>query len=206
MYCLFCNKKFTTKGSKTLHENSCKDNPNRIPGFWENPDYKLKKRNIALSQPKRTEEVKNKISESMKKFYSNNENRELQSLAMKKAVENNPESYSDKNIVGRSEHFTVDGVRYNSTWEYEVTKYLEKENIKWKRSKLKPVPYLWENKWHLYFPDFLLEDLNCYIEVKGYETERDRAKWKYSDKKVILIKQKEIDMIKKGCYDLQMAL
>ena len=61
------------------------------------------------------------------------------------------------------------------------------------------VQYFWNNSWHLYFPDFYLEDYNMYIEIKGYETERDQYKWKVIDN-LIIFKKEEIKFIKEqGC-------
>ena len=105
--------------------------------------------------------------------------------------------------AGRSKHFEVNGVRFNSTWEYIVAQYLDLHNIKWTRKGIKPIPYLWNDSWHLYFPDFLIETADIYIEVKGYETERDRVKWKYSDKPVLVIKKKEVDSINNNLYNVQ---
>jgi hypothetical protein len=42
--------------------------------------------------------------------------------------------------------------------------------------------------------------LDLYIEVKGYETDRDRAKWKYFPKKLRVIRSKDIKEIRKGCF------
>ena len=46
-----------------------------------------------------------------------------------------------------------------------------------------------------------LTDYNVYIEVKGYETERDYIKWK-SLFNLIIIKRKEINDIKNSQYNI----
>lgn len=195
MRCIYCNKSFieTRKRYQSSalknHQARCTENPNRV-----------------LQTSKTPEETHKKIGRRTKEYFSNPDNRKKHSVIMSQAVLANPESYSDKNVVGRSKHFTVDGVRYNSTWEYEVSKYLNDKNIKWQRSKIKPIPYLWKNTWHLYFPDFFLPEHNIYLEVKGYETDRDREKWKQADKPILVVKQKEIDLIKKNCYDILMEV
>lgn len=190
MKCQYCSNTFDkAPNSLKNHESRCSSNPNR----------KLQK----CVDPLKLEELRKLKSETTKKWYSDPKNREKFSAVMKKAVLNHPESYSDNNIVGRSKHFTVEGIRYNSTWEYLVAQLLDEQGIKWQRSKIKPISYQWNDKWHLYFPDFLLNDLDVYIEVKGYETDRDRAKWEQSDKKVLVIKQKDIDRIKRNEYHIQ---
>ena len=119
MICVYCNKSYEhvkqqhkTRALKN-HQSRCYKNPNR-----------------KLQTQKISNETKRKLSEKAKEYYSKEENRKKHSLIMKHAVINNPESYSDKNIVGRSKHFTIDGIRYNSSWEYEVALYLTEMNIK----------------------------------------------------------------------------
>lgn len=189
MQCIFCQRTFDSvserykTSSLKNHQIRCSKNPNRVLQKWKNPEKARK--NIIKNSKNRTEEYRKKHSE-----------------AMKNAVLKYPESYSDKNIVGRSKHFTIDGVRYNSTWEYEVAKYLTEQNILWKRNGLEPEKYFWNDNWHFYFPDFYLEEFDCYVEVKGYETERDRQKWKHSKKRVVVIKQNELEKIKNKTYDI----
>lgn len=66
----------------------------------------------------------------------------------------------------------------DGTWEEKVAIYLDSLGVKWKRNT-KRFEYVHPNgKNATYCPDFWVEDWECFIEVKGYETEVDRAKWK----------------------------
>ena len=47
----------------------------------------------------------------------------------------------------------------------------------------------WKGKFHLYFPDFFLIDKNEYVEVKGYKTDRDEAKWSQVSNLVVIEKE-----------------
>lgn len=213
MNCKFCEKQCKNKNSLINHQRLCKLNPDRQltwmqqqinlgkNGFERSDEYRERQRIAALNRPPMSEETKQKIRENSQN--KTQRYRDNHSKVMREAVKRNPESYSDKNIVGRSRHFEVNGVRYNSTWEFVVAEFLTSQNIKWKRSGIKPENYQWNDKWHLYFPDFLLEEYDCYIEVKGYETERDRAKWSQSSKTVIVIRQEQINQIKKGSFILE---
>ncbi len=59
--------------------------------------------------------------------------------------------------------------------------------------------YEWNGeRW--YHPDFYIPSLDLYVEVKGYETDRDRAKWLHFPKKLCIIRQVEIRQIRKGCF------
>lgn len=215
MNCKYCNKLCKNHLSLSAHQRLCKNNPNKQLSWLEKQilagvrlphldslKFKEKQRQIRLSQPPLSEETKRKISIKSKAIQNTPEYKEKHSSIMKEVVLKYPESYSDNNVVGRSKHFTVDGIRYNSTWEYEVAKFLTDSNILWERKGIKPENYYWNNSWHLYFPDFYLPEYDCYIEVKGYETERDREKWLGSSKKVIVLKEKELKLIKEGKYTL----
>lgn len=46
----------------------------------------------------------------------------------------------------------------------------------WQRCK-ESFGYEFENKKRKYTPDFYLPESNEYVEVKGYKTEKDLAKW-----------------------------
>lgn len=119
---------------------------------------------------------------------------------MRQAVLDNPDSYSKKNVSGRVKMIEYNGNTYKGMWECVFAKYLTENNIKFLQPS-SPFPYEFEGKWHLYFPDFYLEDLNVYVEVKGYERPRDLAKWN-SVENLIVVKQKHIDLIKSGNYSI----
>ena len=52
--------------------------------------------------------------------------------------------------------------------------------------------YIFEGKEHSYFPDFVIENMDIYIEVKGYQTLKDDAKWNQFPKKLLVIKKNDI--------------
>ena len=100
-------------------------------------------------------------------------------------------------ICGRSKKYThvspiAGTIKVDGTWEVKVAEHLDKIEVKWVRNK---------KRWHYirpdgreatYQPDFFVEDWNTYIEVKGYETELDWAKWSQFNEKLIVIKKKEL--------------
>ena len=75
--------------------------------------------------------------------------------------------------------------------ELEYAKWLDDNNIKWRRPKEKFV-YKFEEKEHYYTPDFYLIDTEEYIEIKGYETEKGRCKWRDIPFKLRVIKGEEL--------------
>lgn len=68
------------------------------------------------------------------------------------------------------------GISFYGKWEVAYAQYLDKVNIKWRRPT-EIFPYEFEGTKHHYTPDFYLEELDLWIEIKGYETEKDRVKW-----------------------------
>jgi hypothetical protein len=80
-------------------------------------------------------------------------------------------------------------------WELIVAKYFDKLNIKWTKNK-KRFKYIFENKDRFYTPDFYLFDSDMYIEVKGYETNLDKAKWEQFPEKLEVWKKEKIKEIK----------
>ena len=79
---------------------------------------------------------------------------------------------------------------------------LDENKIKWTNNIDNGFKYEWNGGIHIYFPDFYLIDYDVYIEVKGYERERDRCKWK-SLNNLIIIKKKEIKEILNNSYIAQ---
>lgn len=65
-------------------------------------------------------------------------------------------------------------------WEVEFAKILDKKNIKQVYTKDK-FDYLYNKEIHKYNPDFYLSEFDTYVEIKGYPTKRDYAKWSTSN-------------------------
>jgi hypothetical protein len=117
--------------------------------------------------------------------------------SMKRAVENNPESYSSSNR-GRTKQIIIDGIKLQGQWEVDFYNWAKNQGLEPKRPA-ESFTYEW-NGTRSYFPDFYIESLDMYVEVKGYETDRDRAKWLTFPKKLRIIKEEEIKQIRQGCF------
>jgi hypothetical protein len=88
-------------------------------------------------------------------------------------------------------------IKVDGTWEIEVAKYLDRIGVKWKRNKNR-FAYTYEGKERFYTPDFYIEDIDSYLEVKGFETDKDRSKWNQFNHKLLIWKKQEIKAIKNG--------
>lgn len=220
LYCKFCEKECKNKNSLVQHQIRCKDNPNRIfiknnlegykmkvkKGLAEPSNQYIKAKKLGLPKPEVSDETRKKLSLSSKNRKWTDEMRENHSKAMLKAVERNPESYSSKNVSGRCKHFYVtdsynNDVVLKGTWELLVSDLLNSLDIKWTNIIEEKIYYIWEDKKRRYYPDFYLEDYNLYIEVKGYEREVDKEKWK-SVSNLLILKKDEIECIKKEKFNI----
>lgn len=205
MNCKFCDKVCKNNNSLRNHERLCKENPDRqvvVSNFVEynkkrkvlgikGTNQYIKSKELGLPKPIMSDITKKKISESAKKRVYTKEQRKKHSESMKRAVENHPNSYTKNNVVGRVKNIDYNGIKLKGKWEVIVAKWLDLNNIKWEH-ETKSFDYEW-NGVRKYYPDFYLPDFDLFIEVKGYETERDRCKWKVIPNLVIL----KLDEIKK---------
>jgi hypothetical protein len=112
---------------------------------------------------------------------------------MKSAVKSYPDSYTKNNVVGRVKNIEYKGVKLKGGWEIIVAKWLDENNVRWEH-ETKSFDYEW-NGIRKYYPDFYLPDFDLFIEVKGYQTERDLHKWE-SVKNLVVFKLDEIKKIK----------
>lgn len=147
-------------------------------------NYDLGKYKGSYTGHPKTEEGKqnksNKLSESIRKRYD--------AGWMPKAGRCKKIKYISK-IAGE--------VLLDGSWELLVAQYLDKVNINWQRN-LNKFPYVYNNKDRTYTPDFYLIDLNLYVEVKGYKTDLDEAKWNAFTSDLVVLYKKEINKIKRG--------
>lgn len=178
MQCEFCSKEYTSKIGFSNHVRRCPNNPARImETLTDAGRANISKKN---STYRHSEETKKKLSESMKR-----------------AVLANPESYSSSNR-GRTKQIIVDGIKLQGQWEVDFYLWAKAQGLNPKRPD-QSFQYEWNGlRW--YHPDFYIESMDLYVEVKGYETDRDRAKWLQFPKKLRIIKEKEIKQIRKGCF------
>lgn len=166
-----------------------KGNFNGTP-YWEIDGYK---KQGYWKGKKLPDEVKNKISESLK----NNglpkgrgltpekelERRRKLSEIIKKRYEDGwlPKSGRTKKMKYQSKY--EGEVLLDGSWELLVAKYFDENKIEWRRNK-KRFQYYDNNKKRFYTPDFYLIKSDTYIEVKGYETDLDRLKWSQFPNKI----------------------
>lgn len=185
--CQFCGKTCKNRNSLCNHERMCKLNPNNqllSSGFIkynnEIRDGKRKSWNKGLTKETDVRVAKN--AESVKQHYlNNNVSRKPLSEEHKKKISNTINEKVKNNqwhvSIAKNMHYKYKDVDLHGTWELKYAQYLDKNNIKWIRN-IQKFKYCFNNKTHYYTPDFYLTDINTFIEIKGYKTAKDEAKWK----------------------------
>lgn len=123
------------------------------------------------------------------------EQRRKRSEAMKKRFAENPESFMGGNR-GKVRQVEVDGIRLHGNWELIFYMWAKNLGIEILRTP-KGFPYTWNGE-RTYYPDFYIPAHNIYVEIKGYEKERDRAKWNQFPEKLLVVKRSQIEKIEKG--------
>jgi hypothetical protein len=180
--CKFCSKSYNNQIGLSNHIRRCPKNPNRV----------MEQLTVAGRESIRQSTIKQNLTQWADPIV-----RAKHQESMKRAVENNPESYSSSNR-GRTKQIIVDGIKLQGHWEVDFYLWAKEAGLNPKRPTESFV-YNW-NGVRSYFPDFYIESLDMYVEVKGYETDRDRAKWSQFPKKLCIIKEAEIKQIRQGCF------
>lgn len=215
MKCKYCERLCKNGNSLRNHERLCKLNPNKqgfVSNFiaynqkicdgsiikeYTNQFTKSQKLGIPIFM---SNETKEKIIKSNTGRKLSVEQKEKISISMKLAVLKYPDSYTANNVCGRVKNIEYNGFILKGNWEFDVAKWLDLYKIRW-TNKVSPFRYEWNNSTHLYYPDFYLIDYDYYIEVKGYERERDRCKWSVV-KNLYIIRKKEIAKIRNNSFNL----
>lgn len=205
--CRFCQRVSKNKNSLINHERLCKENPNRqILDVWylkknnPNPENQYSKaEKLGLPRPTMSVETRKKISDCSRLQQWTTERKQRHSERMKSAVLSNPDSYTSSNR-GRTRQITVDGIKFQGQWEVDFYLWTKKNGLRVERPKN---GFLYEyNGLRTYYPDFYIPSLSVYVEIKGYETEKDKAKWGKFPHRLIVLRQKDIDKIRKDNFSL----
>lgn len=198
--CNYCGKCFNKGTSLGGHVPRCKYNPSFIPKIkikkeykckWCNKEYdsglKLGGHVVHCSLNPSSSLLHNTLSNKAKGRKSSKNTRDLISKTINEKIKNGTWHLS----FSHSRIYKYNGINLHGKWELEYAKYLDESNIKWRRPTEK-FEYYFENKKRYYTPDFYLINENIYIEIKGYETDKDRAKWKSFPLNLKIIKGKDL--------------
>lgn len=167
--CRFCHKEFDTLKLCIGHIPHCEHNPR----YETNRKSFLKgiQKNIGR---KHTDEVRKQLSASHIRY----------------ALEH-PEHFIKTKGNYRTQRYYLDDIVFDSSWEIIAYLYFKHHGINIVKSYF-AYKYTYQNRYHVYFPDFYLPDTDELIEIKGREFERDRVKYASVDKKLTVYYQNDI--------------
>jgi hypothetical protein len=115
-------------------------------------------------------------------------------------------SISNPNCGGETNYkrYKYNGIIFDSSWEVDIAKFLNKNKIKWQRSR--KIVLFWRDKNNnkrRYYPDFYLPQYDLYLDPKNkYKQRLDKEKLDYISKSYNIIygdvnecKQKILELI-----------
>lgn len=205
MNCSFCSRECKNANSQRQHQIRCKLNPNKI---YVGAHYGMLGKKGGNQYTKGTakpmsKETHDKLSVAAKNQVWSLERRVAHSATMKLAVKNFPESYTSANR-GRVKQIEEDGIKFQGQWELDF--------YRWCITNSEPIQrcsewFDYEFEGHRrYNPDFYLPERNLYVEVKGYKTKRDVAKWHKFPRRLCVIMKNEILLIRKNAFVSEMLM
>lgn len=99
------------------------------------------------------------------------------------------------NSFARARRQTYKGESFDGSWEVELAKWFDINDIVWVRNK-ESFPYVFD-KQRRYTPDFYLPNIDCFVEVKGWRTPKDEAKWKCfpHDRKLVILSGSDLQAL-----------
>lgn len=170
------------------------------------PNQFTKAKLLGLPKPEVSLETRKKISkatsDSNRKRFEDPSYRKRLSESMKRAVLKYPESYGASNR-GRTKRIDKYGISFQGKWELEFYEWCLQNKIAIERCS-KGFSYEW-NGTRTYFPDFFLPCHNVFVEVKGYETERDKAKWEHFPFCLLIVRRQDIEKIRRKEFSLAIS-
>lgn len=100
-------------------------------------------------------------------------------------------------ICGRAKKYDYESpvagkIKVDGTWELIVAKHLDSLNVKWERNKKRFAYIKPDGVKSTYQPDFYVFDWDTFIEVKGYQTKLDDAKWEQFPHTLLVWKKDKI--------------
>lgn len=215
--CEFCHKEFKEKGL-AYHQKYCKKNPNAEINLGNKGTTKGRKSWNSGKTAKDDPRIA-KYANTCRENYKSGKNKSWiagltketderllkTSQKISKTTKERAKEGTWHLSFSKSRIIEYNGVKFLGSWEVKFAQYLDSKNIKWERPK-KSFNYIFESSNHSYLPDFYLPDYDLYIEIKGYPTKKDFAKWELFPEKLDiyfgddLVNLLGIDIEYKDCY------
>lgn len=215
--CSYCGKFCKNQNSLRNHERCCKENPDRQLTNAANPDWVAEMQRRAHEKPiwnkgltketdSRIKDAAQKVSEGYAsgRLVASNKGKPI-SESHRQTLSKLARSNQYEKHFGRRKIFECRGFKFISSYEVDVAKSLDENNIKWIQPKRFPYKDL-KGKLHYYTPDLYLPDYDIYLDPKndfliehenpkfGYK-DTDKIKWveEYNNIKVIVLNKNQLN-------------
>lgn len=204
--CRFCGKECINKNSLVQHELRCSSNPNRINTVidnFNNIGHKSWNRGLTKETDSRVMQGAERMKEGYKSGrilrkigYDNVSKRPEVRQKISNTCKEKAKRGEWHTSLAKDKHIDYNGTDLHCSWELRYAVYLDSLNISWVRCKER-FPYKYEDVVHYYTPNFYLPQTNEYIEIKGYSTEKDYAKWEQfpKDKKLTILQKDDLSRL-----------
>ncbi len=204
--CKFCGKNYESKNALIQHEMRCSSNPERIQSSCIK-NFNAKGRTVwnkGLDKSdariqKQIATYKERFNKGVYKVLRGSSNpacRPEVRERISKTCLMKSKTGTWHTSLAKNKHIDYNGVDLHCSWELRYAMYLDNNNIPWIRCKDR-FPYEYKGVMHYYTPDFYLPRSDEYIEIKGYSTGKDYAKWKQfpKDKTLVVMKKEDLDKL-----------
>lgn len=85
------------------------------------------------------------------------------------------------------------GALFDGTWELKFAQWCDANEVRWERNT-RSFPYVFERQ-RRYTPDFYLPVVDCYIEIKGWAVDKDRAKWSQFSERLLVLRGEDLQAL-----------
>lgn len=133
------------------------------------------------SNPKRTETMAKLTASAKKRRASSSTCEKLRATVLRKIADG-----TWHNSFARSRRHIYAGQSFDGMWEVHLAHWFDNQSIVWIRNT-SSFPYAFEGRQHRYTPDFYLPNIDCYVEVKGWKTPKDDAKWRDFTERLVVV-------------------
>ena len=209
--CPYCDKEFTKKGICShiwrLHEEGKEFKPYALSykegrfswnkGLKKDTDYRVMKNSENASKA-----IRKLIADGKRKKYKPNKEY-CERLSIKQSLNNSG---------GKCKWYDVSGQKVQGTWERDFAYLMNDLNIKWLKIKNNKDSFIYykDDKLKNYTPDFYIEEIDKFIEIKGFWWGNDKEKMRLviqnnnKLKQKLLIIEKDLfkDILKVNCKDI----
>ena len=206
--CKFCSRLFQYSRYVRKHQLYCKCNPEYIDKVHSDIEWSkirtggnqyTKAIELGQSKPGITDIDRANRANRTRQLVWTAERKAALSRGMKIAVAHAPESYTSANRE-RTKQIEKYDIKFQGHWELEFYEWCLRHNISVERC-IKRFRYEY-NGTRSYNPDFYIPSRDLYVEVKGYMTPKDEAKWRDFPLSLRIIRESDIKAIRTGCFEL----